>query len=1171
MTGESASNAASLDQSRMGYALLGDEGEIAVACASLQRMTAPWQGVDGWWLEIASRIVLPAPTQCPVCALGQRLGALEMSLPPPEGVAPGRRVFQLEFVGHAHNLEQTPPREMLLVRDITEERRRSEAARREVGQYESICRFMREVYFRTDTQGAIQFISPSCEKLLHYRPEELLTRPLGKICAAPEHADEFLEIMLESKSVRDFELVMRCVKGEQIPVNINADLMTAAHGGPPTIEGILRDLSERERLDTLLVRQTRQFQDALVVLEQLEHATNQHALVLVTDAEGYIVKVNDRLLQLSLYDASEVLGRNPRLFNSGFHPEAFFQELWSRIASGNTWRGEIRNRKKNGDFFWLDCTITPTMTPMGKPTRHLAVSTDITERVRTGLRLERNRDYLHRIIDSMGDGVFVLDAKGRLLSINREGERLLGWRESELAHRNLHEAIHHTRPDGTPFPAEGCPVHQSLLGRIFRVDDDHFIHKDGTFLPVSHTTAPLREGGRIIGSVAVFRDNTQSIKRHQDLEQTRNSAMASSRMKSEFLASMSHEIRTPMNAIIGMNDLLMDTALNDEQHEFAEIIRDSATSLLSLINDILDFSKIEADKIDIEEIDFNLVTVVEGSAELLAPQALEKGISLVTYISPRIPGFLRGDPGRLRQMLLNLIGNAIKFTEEGEVVVRAQMEAEAVDRVTVRFSVTDTGIGLPPNNRERLFEPFTQASRDTTRKYGGTGLGLAICKRLVELMDGSIGAESGDGEGTTFWLRIPLWIGEPVKETETKPLNTAPLRDLRILTVVERASDHEILGKYFRSWGMFHRGVLGGEQGLSILRQTASGGDPFDLMLVGSALTDVNALTYAEELLGGDLLRGAHLIALLDGEDRETRELMLDAGYAACLSKPFRQATLVSALIELANPGKAAPPVEAITVATPAGREPPKVEPDAYEALESGKLLLLVEDNPVNQKVTLLQLKKMGYAAHAVNNGKEAVEAVSHLPYAMILMDCQMPVMDGFEATHAIRQMDRANARHIPIVAMTANAMKGDRERCLKAGMDDYLSKPVAPDTLKKMLNYWIPKGAGEMPPIEIHQLRQLFGDDDDMIRELLHHFQPSVRELLDKLWQSVQDRDEELLADAAFELKEACSNMGATGMAHLARTLEQAVVGENWDKAREMMEGLERIFQRVGVFIGEF
>ncbi|MEO5364320.1 MAG: ATP-binding protein, partial [Magnetococcus sp. DMHC-8] len=586
-------------------------------------------------------------------------------------------------------------------------------------------------------------------------------------------------------------------------------------------------------------------------------------------------------------------------------------------------------------------------------------------------------------------------------------------------------------------------------------------------------------------------------------------------------------------------------------------------------------------RIDIEEMEFSPVTVVEGCAELLAAQAHDKNLSLMTFIDPSIPSILLGDPGRLRQMLLNLLNNAIKFTEEGEVVVRVHpvtVDArENGDRLMIRFAVTDTGIGLPDEVRARLFEPFTQADRSTSRKYGGTGLGLAISKRLAELMGGTIGTDVEHGQGTTFWFHVPFRRAQPTQGKED--VDRVLLHGLHILLLLNNATDQEILESCFRAWGLVPHGHL--SDGVRVpLRERVQPLPVCPLVVMALVPSDMHDPLLFQGMEPARVTGlpprppvatdpATHWIALLDGEDKPLREFAMAAGFAACLVKPVRQEEWLQCLTRLLSATEAddghSPslpwPVEM--------SNPPAMA--AYDALESGKLLLLVEDNPVNQKVTLLQLKKLGYAAHAVSNGREAVEAVTNLPYALVLMDCQMPIMDGFEATHAIRRLEQSTLRHTPIVAMTANAMKGDRERCLHAGMDDYLSKPVAPDMLLQKLQYWIPKGATELPAIEIQQLRQLFGEDDGMVRELLQHFPASARELLDRLWQGIQAKDGALLSDTAFELQEACANMGAMGMSAAAHILERAIVKEDWERSRLAMEQLERVFQKVERYVESY
>ncbi|MBF0182975.1 MAG: PAS domain S-box protein [Magnetococcales bacterium] len=1177
------------------YGLLWSQSNRFKPSHALQAMTQAWATPENWWQQFSVQIAPPAPTQCPVCQLGQRIGVVRATLSEPalahnapEGeTPPALRTFEITYSGHPHMLfdwdgvpssgqnndPNTPLPDLLLIRDRTQEQRHNDFVCRTIQQYESICTFVQDVYYRMDMKGTLLFVSPSCQKLLLYRPEDLIGTQFTDRLTTQENFHELLEILKNTRVIHDFQLPLQCKQNRHLPVSMTAKLVLDSNGLPIAIEGIFRDVSERDRLGSLLEEQTQIYRHSLSSLEQLKDATDQHVLISIVDPEGNILTVNDKFLEVSRYDASEVVGQNHRIFNSGYHPKSFFKELWRTILNGSIWRGEIRNRKKNGEFFWVDCSIVPCLTPLGHPFQYIWVATDISHLVRTRTRLERNRNFLHRVIDAIGEGVMVMDLQGQLLSLNQEGERLLGWREAELIHKNVHEAIHARRVDGSPFPAEECMVHQSLLGRIFRVEQDHFIRKDGSFLPVSHITAPLRDDEEMIGSVAIFQDNSRIRKRLQELERERTIASESARLKSEFLANMSHEIRTPMNAIIGMNDLLMDTPMNEEQEEFCDIIRDSAKSLLSLINDILDFSKIEAGRMDIEEIEFSPVTVIEGCAELLAAQAHDKGLSLMTFIDPELPKILKGDPGRLRQMVLNLMNNAIKFTEEGEIVVRVQRQLQdpaapvSKDRLLVRFAISDTGIGLSEQVREKLFEPFTQGDRTTSRKYGGTGLGLAITKRLAELMGGSIGTEPDGNQGTTFWFTLPLQPTQTASSHEEN-LSRTVLPGVHALTLLSRKSDQEILDRYLRAWGLIHHSSLYAgtlpDRSWQQLTQELPNNSVVIMTLSAQALHEPSLLQ--RPLPAGNQHQW---IALLEQDDKSLRELAASIGFATSLVKPVRQEEWLHSLLRLLTPLNNEELATANTSWPADLAGTPAI--DTFDALESGRLVLLVEDNPVNQKVTLLQLKKLGYAAHAVGNGREAVEAVANLPYALVLMDCQMPVMDGFEATHAIRKMEQTTLRHTPIVAMTANAMKGDRERCLQAGMDDYLSKPVAPNILLKKLQYWMPKGTHSQPAIEIQQLRQLFGEDDGMVRELLQQFPASVRELLDRLWQYIREQNGELLHDTAFELQEACANMGASSMSACANSLEKIVAKGDWEQALLLMDQLEHILRQVEHYVQNY
>jgi len=945
--------------------------------------------------------------------------------------------------------------------------------------------------------------------------------------------------------------------------------------------GISRDITRNKQAETELYK-AKAAAEASERRSRLIVDTASDAYIAM-DASGAIVDWNRQAEFTFGWSREEAMGRPvaetiipPRL--RGAHSRGLNRFLFDGHGPVLNRRIEVSAIHRDGHEFPVELTISPIHLASGYV--FSAFLHDISERKHAEADLKQAKNaaeatsrVLDSILKNLADGVVVADEKGRFLHFNAVAEHILGVGAVEGGVEQWSDRYGVFLPDGvTPHPPHDLPLARAMRGEEVR-DQEVYIRNarrpEGAWLSVNGR--PLRdETGVSHGGVVVFRDVTERRRAQEELRQAKEAAVAASAAKSEFLANMSHEIRTPMNAIIGMAELLADTELAPEQREYLDMVRKSADALLGVINDILDFSKIEAGRLDLEQVDFGLRDALGDTLETLSLRAYQKGLELAYQVTPDVPDPLVGDPGRLRQVVTNLVGNALKFTEEGEVVVEVSRSPEhngRPDEIALHFAVRDTGIGIPPEKQRAVFEAFTQADSSTTRKYGGTGLGLAISTRLVHLMGGKIWVESEVGRGSTFHFTARFAPGEKSNRVSTQS-EAARLRGLRVLVVDDNATNRRILDETLAHWAMRPHTVDGGATALVALEQAATADDPFVLVLLDAHMPGMDGFELATAIRRSPRFADVTILMLTSGGQPGDAVRSKDLRFAGYLAKPVKQTDLWRALIRAVDAGPAPEPPP----------QPPSSRPVATRPLR----ILLAEDNPMNQKLAVRLLQKHGHTVTVAGNGREALDALfkdeSNTPFDVVLMDVQMPEMDGLEAAALIRDREKMTGRHIPVIAMTAHAMKGDEDRCLTAGMDAYIAKPIKPDALFAAIDRAAP--ATDRPPepaacatdrLDWNEALNRVRGDTELLRELTVIFLEELPKWRAALSDGFDRSDADLVRRTAHTLKGSLGMFAAADAYAAAEAIETAARAETPALDRAAMDQLDRELDAIVTPLTEF
>ncbi len=875
-------------------------------------------------------------------------------------------------------------------------------------------------------------------------------------------------------------------------------------------------------------------------------------LLCIASFDGYFRRLNPAWEKVLGYTLAELIGRPYLDFihpddRPGTQIEAQRQAIGFQAVSF-----ENRYRCKDGSYRWLSWQAVPTM----DHSLIYAVAHDITERKQAERELRQSEERTRLIVDTAYDGYIAIDAAGLIRDWNRQAETIFGWHHTEVLGQPVYETI---------IPPQYRAAHLCGMRRFLATGEASVLnkpvevtalHRHGHEFPVELTISPIRQGDTFIFS-AFVRDITERKRAQEELTIAKEAAEAATRAKSEFLANMSHEIRTPMNGVIGLTDIVLKTQLTQQQHEYMTLIKSSADSLLRLLNDILDFSKMEARKLALDVIEFDLRESIGDTLKAFSADANKKGLELTYHVAQDVPSILVGDPGRLSQIIVNLTGNALKFTRQGEVVLRVTQESHQHASILLHFSISDTGIGIPEEQQAYIFNAFAQADSSTTRQYGGTGLGLAIVSQLVNLMHGTIELDSAPGKGTTFHFTVRL--GLPQHQPVTAQPSQPALKDMPVLVVDDNHANRQILAEILSSWDMRPVLVEHGEQALAELQRAAALGAGFPLVLLDAQMPRLDGFQLATAIQSMPRVNNAVIMMLsssdVSGEIARCKAL----GIEHFLTKPVKPSELFNAI--MATTGTVSNKKSDIADSMPAQpSQPPRL-----------LKILVAEDHPVNQKLMTAILRERGHTVAIASNGHEVLQLFDQEPFDVILMDGQMPEMDGYQAAREIRKREQSTGQHIRIIAVTAHAMKQDRETCLAAGMDDYVSKPIYPSQLLEKLEMGQSAAGAPVSPTQAAKpatpstarafdaggaLQRARGKEA-LLKQLAEVFLLDLPSALTDIDTAVTDNDAQRIERAAHRLKGAAVNLCADALAQAAEQLEQCGRLQAFDQTREAQQQL--------------